>query len=134
MTSNTMAAVRSVAGARERLELRRRCRGNTLGGMNGKTVTREELYAAVWKSPLNKLAAKWSVAIASIVRASKAMDVPRSGAGHWQAVAKGWVMEATPLSAATKRMSTPVTLKPAGNGCRWKPTSKCRRTCGSCIR
>lgn len=79
-----------------------------------KIVTREEIYEAVWKTPLNKLAAEWGVAIARIVRACNAMDVPRPRAGHWQAVAKGWLMEATPLPSATKRMPTSVTLKPAG--------------------
>jgi hypothetical protein len=82
--------------------------------MHSKTVTREELHEAIWQTPMNKLAAEWGVVIASIVRACNAMDVPRPGAGHWQAVAKGWVMEAKPLPAVTKRRPTSVTLKPAG--------------------
>ena len=79
-----------------------------------KIVTREEIYEAVWKTPLNKLAAEWGVAIASIVRACNAMDVPRPGAGHWQCIAKGWVMEATTLSAGTAKLPTSMTLKAAG--------------------
>ena len=78
-----------------------------------KTVTREELYEALWQTPMNKLAAEWGVAIAGIVRACNAMDVPRPGVGHWQCVAKGWVMAATPLPAATAKTPASVTLKPA---------------------
>lgn len=43
--------------------------------MMSKTVTREELYEALWQTPMNKLAAAWGVAIANIIRACKAMDV-----------------------------------------------------------
>lgn len=96
------------------LELRQRDDADTLGGMMPNTVTREQLYEAVWKTPLNKLAATWDVTIASIVRACNTLNVPRPDVGHWQCVARGWEMEAAPLPTATPKSAGPVTLKPAG--------------------
>src|SRR6478736_2776332 len=87
-----------------------------------KKITREELYEALWKTPMSKLATNWGVPIHAIIKAAAEMNVPRPESGHWQLVKLGWKVEqdplppaasstpaATTLTAAKKRSPTPST-------------------------
>ena len=62
-----------------------------------KSVTRQELYEAVWRTPITKLTLEWGVSNTSIVSACDQMNVPRPGAGHWSSVHRGWQVESDPL-------------------------------------
>jgi hypothetical protein len=66
-----------------------------------KVITRQEMYEAVWQTPISKLAPAWGTTIASIIKACDKMNIPRPEAGHWTLVRKGWVIERTPLPEPT---------------------------------
>ena len=85
-----------------------------------KMVTRQELYEAVWRAPISKLATEWGVSSHSIFTACKRMSIPRPDSGHWSMVHQGWQLERevlpppgkdTPanaiLKATVKRVRTP---------------------------
>ena len=48
----------------------------------GKELSREELYAEVWRTPLSKLAADWGVLPGAIAKACEVFNVPRPASGH----------------------------------------------------
>lgn len=52
----------------------------------GKELSREGLYAEVWRTPLSKLAVEWGVLPGAIVKACEVFDVLRPGSGHWTMV------------------------------------------------
>ena len=60
-------------------------------------VTRQELYEAVWQTPISKLAPAWETTATAITKACDKMNIPRPGAGHWTLVRKGWEIGRTPL-------------------------------------
>jgi hypothetical protein len=62
-------------------------------------ITREELYAAVWKTPLNKLADEFRTGSHNLVKACEVMHVPRPRQGHWTRLSLGKAPEPTPLGA-----------------------------------
>jgi hypothetical protein len=76
-----------------------------------KTITREELYQALWQTPMSKLAATWGVPIAGIVKACVELKVPRPASGHWQLVARGWDVEREPLPPAEEKTPLSVVIK-----------------------
>jgi hypothetical protein len=51
-----------------------------------KQLSRQELYEAVWQTPISKLAPAWATTIAAIVKACEEMSVPPPGAGHWSLI------------------------------------------------
>jgi hypothetical protein len=75
--------------------------------MNNETkkVTREELYEAIWKTPMTKLATIHGISPVALVKICEALKVPRPGPGHWQLVRRGWKIERPPLPLA--EMDTP---------------------------
>jgi hypothetical protein len=54
---------------------------------------REELYNAVWEKPLCKLASELGVGVHNIVTACRDLNIPRPSSGHWQVIARGWMVE-----------------------------------------
>lgn len=66
----------------------------------GKTISREELYQAVWRTPVSKLTVEWGVPTVCIVKACTELNVPRPGAGHWTLVRRGWQLEREALPPA----------------------------------
>lgn len=60
--------------------------------LEGKRLTREELYEEVWRAPLTRLAAEWGVSPSAIVQACEEMNVPRPGSGHWTFIRRGWAV------------------------------------------
>jgi hypothetical protein len=71
-----------------------------------KQYSREEIYEAVWQTPLSKLAPAWSTTIAGIIKVCDRMNIPRPGSGHWALVQRGWQKERPPLPPA--EADTPV--------------------------
>ncbi len=76
----------------------------------GKTISRQELYEAVWQTPISKLAIAWNVLPVGIVKACERMNVPRPEPGHWAMVQRGWEVtkEALPAAAPGTPASTTI--------------------------
>lgn len=58
-----------------------------------KSITREELYEEVWRTPMSKLSEAWGVSISRITNACIEMNVPRPDSNHWQLVPRGWKLK-----------------------------------------
>jgi hypothetical protein len=72
----------------------------------GNLISRQEIYDAIWKQPLSKLAPGWNTTPTGIIDACSKMNIPRPGPGHWALVQKGWQIERTPLP--TRERETPI--------------------------
>jgi hypothetical protein len=79
-----------------------------------KKITREELYEALWQTPMSKLATNWGVPIHAIVKAAAVMNVPRPESGHWQRIKLGWQVEQDVLPAAEATTPATTIIKAAG--------------------
>lgn len=77
-----------------------------------KVVTREELYAAVWSTPLSKLAPSWGAPIQAIVKACETLNVPQPDSAHWTMLRRGVELEKTLLPTPDAKMPTSVGLEP----------------------
>lgn len=78
------------------------------------TITREELYAAVWSKPLNRLTEELNTTYPEIVKACDVMNVPRPPSGHWQWIARDLLIDKEPLPTPDAKTPTFVVLLPAG--------------------
>ena len=58
-------------------------------GKSAVTLTREELYALVWKKPMTTLGKEFGVSGHTITKACKKLNVPVPARGHWPKVAHG---------------------------------------------
>ena len=80
----------------------------------GKTVTRDELYAAVWSKTLKALATEWNTNYPHLVRACDAMEVPRPSPSYWPSLALGYTVEKDPLNVSTDTTPKEWVLLPPG--------------------
>lgn len=80
----------------------------------GKTITRQDLYAAVWERPLKALAQEWNTTYARIVEACQTMEVPRPGQEYWPWRALGRQVESSPLPELSGGGVATFELLPAG--------------------
>lgn len=55
----------------------------------GKTVTREEIFDRVWKTPISKLASDFGVSDVAIAKTCKRLNVPRPPRGYWAKIEAG---------------------------------------------
>ena len=85
-----------------------------------KVITRQEMYEAVWQTPISKLAPAWGTTIAAIIKACAKMNIPRPEAGHWTLVRKGWGRVPPPR---TVRLRSPASIRPV-TGCP-RPGPRC---------
>lgn len=65
-----------------------------------RTVSREELYALVWKIPMRKLSADFGVSDVAIAKACKRLNVPRPPRGYWMKLEAGKRVRNPSLPAA----------------------------------
>jgi hypothetical protein len=79
----------------------------------GKLITRDELYAELWKTPISHLVVAWGVPFAAIAKAAEEMNVPRPDTAYWNAQRRGCVMEKDPLAAAGPDTKTQVVISAA---------------------
>lgn len=79
-----------------------------------KLVSRQELYEAVWAKPISTLAKEWNTNYAQIAAACDLMNIPRPGSGHWQSVARGYVINRESLAAPNQGEPTEMLLSPGG--------------------
>ena len=78
-------------------------------------ITREELYAAVWSKPLNRLTVELNTTYPEIVKACDIMNVPRPPNGHWQWIARDLVIDKEPLPRPDAKTPAFVVLLPPGS-------------------
>lgn len=64
------------------------------------SITREELYEAVWEAPLTKLAQRFGVSDVAVAKACRKRGIPLPGLGHWAKVAAGHRISRPPLPQA----------------------------------
>ncbi len=74
------------------------------------TVTREALYAAVWRTPLLKLAASYGISNVALAKVCRKLNVPVPGRGYWAKVAAGHPAEQRPLPRTAKQLTA--TIRP----------------------
>jgi len=87
------------------------------------TITREELYEAVWSKSLQTLAKEWNTTYVRLVQACQELDVPRPGPGHWQLIARGRVIEKEPLPERKQARPNEFVLMPPKHSKRQKAAS-----------
>jgi hypothetical protein len=92
----------------------------------GKLISRQEVYEAVWQHPISKLAPMWNTKPANIVDACNRMNIPRPGSGHWALVRRGWEIKRPALPALGQGATAEVTIGPG-------PTRKPKRDSGEQI-
>lgn len=63
-------------------------------------LTREALYALVWKEPMTKVAAKYNVSSSYMARVCTSLNVPRPKRGYWATIAVGIILPIPPLPEA----------------------------------
>lgn len=62
-------------------------------------VSREELYAMVWATQMQKLAKEFGISDVALAKTCKKLGVPRPPRGHWARKAAGQTVKATALPA-----------------------------------
>lgn len=60
-------------------------------------LTREQLYALVWETPLRQLAPRLGYSDVGLAKACRKMKVPLPGRGHWAKIAAGGTVRRPPL-------------------------------------
>ncbi len=63
------------------------------------TLSRDELYAQVWSTPMVRLAAQLGVSDVGLAKTCRRMQIPLPGLGYWARKAAGQVLRRTPLKA-----------------------------------
>ena len=66
----------------------------------GTRVTREELYARVWSTPLRTLAKGYGISDVGLGKICERLNIPRPGQGYWARVAVGKRGRQPPLPPA----------------------------------
>ncbi len=74
--------------------------------IQGKFITRREVYELVWQRPISELALLWGTTAAGIVEACGKMNSPLPGPGHWELVQAGQQVERALLPAPER--GTPI--------------------------
>lgn len=74
------------------------------------TMTRRQLYEAVWSTPLGELAAKYALPTEVIARACKRHSIPRPASGYWPKKRAGWADPPPPLPSTDDPNLEMVTL------------------------
>lgn len=65
-----------------------------------KSISRTELYALVWSTPLSTLAKQFAISDVSLGKVCKRHDIPRPGVGYWTQMRWGQTPSQTPLPPA----------------------------------
>jgi len=79
------------------------------------TLTRQELYALVWKKPMLTLGKELGVSGNAIAKVCKKLNVPVPGRGHWMKLAHGKRTQRLPLPSRTADVPETATIDPRRN-------------------
>jgi len=77
-------------------------------------IKREELYRLVWSKPLRRIWTELGTSYVELVKACRAMDVPRPESGHWEKLRLGHAVEQVPLPDAKAGIAFEFLLRPKG--------------------
>lgn len=77
-------------------------------------ITREELHRLVWSKPLRRIWTELGTSYVELVKACRAMDVPRLVSGHWEMLRLGQMVEQVPLPEAQAGVAVEFLLRPKG--------------------
>ena len=69
------------------------------------TVTREELYEQVWKTPLLRLALQYGVSNVALGKTCRRLNIPTPGRGYWARLAAGEKLKRPPLPKASPQQA-----------------------------
>lgn len=83
--------------------------------LQAKTVTREELYEQVWKTPIMTLAKEYGVSDVAVAKACKRLNVPRPPRGYWARIAVGQKIKRPKLPPATSDTQSSTTIDSANS-------------------
>ena len=75
------------------------------------TVTREALYAAVWETPISRLAERYGISDNGLAKICRREDIPYPPRGYWAKHVAGKAPERTPLTESD-RASRPIIIYP----------------------
>lgn len=78
-----------------------------------KTLTRQELYDAVWTRPVSELAREFGVSEYTLWQICKHHDIPRPGLHYWHRLKRGIKPEQPPLP--TSKSDDVITIEPSQN-------------------
>ncbi len=73
--------------------------------------TREQLYEAVWSTPVVKLAAELGISDVGLAKTCRRMGIPRPPRGYWARVEAGEKLKREPLPAAGPEQDRPVVFR-----------------------
>jgi len=68
------------------------------------TITRDELYAQVWSTPMRTLANKFGLSDVGLAKTCKRFNIPRPSVGYWAKKAVGKASNPTPLPKAVNQV------------------------------
>ncbi|MEI9942233.1 MAG: hypothetical protein WDO69_33875 [Pseudomonadota bacterium] len=69
------------------------------------SVTREELYEQVWKTPLVRLALQYGVSNVALGKTCRRLNIPTPGRGYWARLAAGEKLKRPPLPKASNQQA-----------------------------
>lgn len=76
------------------------------------TLSRADLYAKVWETPLNRLSAEFGVSGTALAKLCERSGVPYPPPGHWTKKVLGKPLVVTPLPNADNTMPAEITITP----------------------
>lgn len=82
-------------------------------------LSRDQLYAEVWRRPIGQIARDWAVTSAALRSACKALGVPVPPVGHWAAVRAGTARPPSALPASNEATTITVEAKPRESLVEW---------------
>ncbi len=77
------------------------------------TLSREELYALVWATPMSRLAIQYGLSGNGLAKICRRLDVPYPPRGYWARKEAGKKVTQVPLPAIRPRTRTQVTIAPS---------------------
>ncbi|MCE9604779.1 MAG: hypothetical protein K8U03_07750 [Planctomycetia bacterium] len=77
-----------------------------------KTLTREDLYALVWKTPMSRLAKEFGLSDVGLAKVCKRHDVPRPPVGYWAKKANGKIVRRPSLPPCRDQELAKITIDP----------------------
>lgn len=85
----------------------------TKAGEAAVPLSREELYALIWAEPLNKVAARFGIAVPKLSAICAAHAIARPDNGHWLRIDMGKPLRVHPLEPAPAGVSDTIVIAPA---------------------
>jgi hypothetical protein len=79
---------------------------------NELTLTREELYNAIWRTPMSHLCKTWGITIHHLSKICEQFDIPRPSPDYWPLLRLNRSVERAPLPLAASDQPSVICLKP----------------------